>query len=59
MPQSAAAERWPQAVLDRPAAEPERDQLRMRHHSVLPVGELGEEAVRRGRSHFNSYVMFK
>jgi hypothetical protein len=47
------------AVANRPATEPERDQLGMRHGSVLPVGQLREEGVRRARSHFDSYVMFK
>jgi hypothetical protein len=47
------------AVPNRPAAQPELDQLGMRHGSVLRVGKLREEGVRRTRSHFDSYVMSK
>jgi hypothetical protein len=47
------------AVLNRPATEPQLGQLRMRHGSVLPVGKLRKEGVRRTRSHFDSYVMSK
>ena len=47
------------AVAYRAATEAERDQLSMRHDSVLPVGKLREEGVRRARSHFDSYVMSK
>ncbi len=46
-------------MLDRSAAEPKSPHLRMRHHSVLPIGELTQEGVRRARSHFDSYVMSK
>jgi hypothetical protein len=46
-------------MLNRPTAQPQFDQLAMRHGPVLPVGQLAKESIGRARSHFDSYVMSK
>lgn len=46
-------------MLNRSSPEPEFPQLSVRYDSVLTIGKLTQESVRRARSHFDSYVMAK